>query len=933
MTKEKKLAALLSIVVAGVAFAVILGWFFDITLLKSVLPHYVTMKFNTAIGLLLSAAGYLHIARSTTIRKGITTTLASVVFLISLLTMLEYIIDTNLGIDELFVDEYLPNPLEHEGRMAFTTATCLVVLSAGIFATLSSVKWWRRVVQFFLHCTTVLSLIAIMGYVFRVPDFYSISLLSSMAVHTAVSIFMLSTGASALIPEAGFATIFIGKEVGNIMARRLFPFTFISVLVLSLIRLKLHWGHTVTVEMGIALYGLAFIIISLLLIGNTANKLNNTDKKRLLAEHELRRLNAELEVKVAQRTEELMESNKRSRIFVNQAPSAIAMFDRDMRYIAASDKWMKDYGLEGQQIIGKSHYEVFPEIGEDWKQIHRDCMEGAINRNDNAPFVRADGSIQWLVWDVRPWYRSDNSIGGIIMYTDDITNRKGIEQQLAESEAEFRGAFEHSATGVAIVSLFGKWLKVNKAICNILGYTEGELLKLTFQEITHPDDLTADTNLLKELIAGKIDFYHLEKRYLHKSGSYVWAMLSVSLVKDANGKPKHFVSQLTDINMLHITRDKLQDALSKVEAVLEASTQVSIISTDAHGIINTFNNGAENLLGYTREEVIYKLSPGIIHVPAEVATRAAELAAELGRPINGFDVFTALCKTQPFETREWTYVRKDGTTFPVQLTVTAIRDGNDIVGYLGIAADISKLKAYEKEVTTLLDVTKEQNERLKNFAHIVSHNLRSHSGNISALLGLFVQEQPEQKDNELIMALYQAADNLEETIAHLNEVVIMNTDTQQNLKPLPLYNYIVKAQQSVQALMDESDIDIQIDVDKSINVAAIEAYLDSIVLNLITNAIKYKDGSKAHPYLKIFTTTEDSYRILHFEDNGIGMDMSKVQHKLFGMYKTFHSNKDARGIGLFITKNQIEAMGGKIAVTSDVGVGTTFKIYLKNEEN
>jgi PAS domain S-box-containing protein len=127
--------------------------------------------------------------------------------------------------------------------------------------------------------------------------------------------------------------------------------------------------------------------------------------------------------------EEARRSNERNRIFVQQAPNALAMVDKDMRYLAASARWMKDYGLGEKDIIGKSHYEVFPEIGEDWKQIHRDCLAGATNQCDEAPFERADGTVQWLQWDVRPWYQTENEIGGLLMYTADITHIKDKENE------------------------------------------------------------------------------------------------------------------------------------------------------------------------------------------------------------------------------------------------------------------------------------------------------------------------------------------------------------------------------------------------------------------------------------------------------------------------------------------------------------------------
>lgn len=137
----------------------------------------------------------------------------------------------------------------------------------------------------------------------------------------------------------------------------------------------------------------------------------------------------------------LHEGYEKMLLFIKHAPSAIAMFDRDMKYIAASEQWLHDYNLTGRDIIGRSHYDVFPEIGEEWKRIHRECMQGAINKCDEAEFMRSDGKFQWLSWDVRPWYEDENIVGGIIMLTTDITERKQTEANMrkyAELEARNR---------------------------------------------------------------------------------------------------------------------------------------------------------------------------------------------------------------------------------------------------------------------------------------------------------------------------------------------------------------------------------------------------------------------------------------------------------------------------------------------------------------
>ncbi|MBI4772685.1 MAG: PAS domain-containing protein [Deltaproteobacteria bacterium] len=123
----------------------------------------------------------------------------------------------------------------------------------------------------------------------------------------------------------------------------------------------------------------------------------------------------------------LKESEAQLRLLIKHTPAAIAMFDREMRYLAVSSRWISDYRLGNRDIIGRSHYEVFPEIPDHWKEVHRRGMNGEVSRVDEECFKRMDGTIQWLLWEVRPWYKSDNSVGGIVILTEDITNRKQAE--------------------------------------------------------------------------------------------------------------------------------------------------------------------------------------------------------------------------------------------------------------------------------------------------------------------------------------------------------------------------------------------------------------------------------------------------------------------------------------------------------------------------
>lgn len=179
--------------------------------------------------------------------------------------------------------------------------------------------------------------------------------------------------------------------------------------------------------------------------------------------------------------ESLIESEDRLRLFIEHAPVALAMFDTGMRYIAASRRWIDDYGLDGKDIIGLSHYDVFPEIEDNWKAVHRRCLNGAVERREEDKFERADGSVQWLRWEVRPWKTHDDKIGGLAIFSEDITARKNAEEALAraKAEAERRSAelesfIANAGDGVAILDTEGQIILMNEAGSKILGIPPGE---------------------------------------------------------------------------------------------------------------------------------------------------------------------------------------------------------------------------------------------------------------------------------------------------------------------------------------------------------------------------------------------------------------------------------------------------------------------------
>ena len=221
----------------------------------------------------------------------------------------------------------------------------------------------------------------------------------------------------------------------------------------------------------------------------------------------------------------------------------------------------------------------------------------------------------------------------------------------------------------------------------------------------------------------------------------------------------------------------------------------------------------------------------------------------------------------------------------------------------------------------------DQNGRLLNFAHIVSHNLRNHAGNISSLLSLYEVEGSEDEKTELLKLLNLASSRLNESIKDLNEIIDSQEKVDKGLESIDFQSKYEKVKEILSSDIKLHNVTLKDSIPNNFKIHYNSAYLESILLNLITNAIKYRHPDRKPVVSLTVTEDEDSIKIT-ISDNGIGIDLEKYGDKLFGMYNTFHGNENSKGIGLYITKNQIESLGGEIDVESKPGKGSTFYLTI-----
>jgi PAS domain S-box-containing protein len=290
------------------------------------------------------------------------------------------------------------------------------------------------------------------------------------------------------------------------------------------------------------------------------------------ANRELSTLNADLEQQVQERTQELRQHEQQLRLFVQHTPVAVAMFDRQMNYLVASDRWMKDYNLDDQSILGKCHYEVFPNIPDNWREIHQRGLNGFVERHERDLYIRPDGRQEWVRWEVRPWYDLNHTIGGIIVFGEIITDRIQIELALQASEERYRLLSEVNPIGIFRNDLQGRCIYANAKTLEITGLSLEENLGEGWGQHLHPDDrdwmYAAWSNFVQQTNLGHEVEYKVEHRYLYPDGSVKWGFAQAVPEYSAAGELVGFIGSVIDITDRKQAEAALQEKQQQLTSLL-----------------------------------------------------------------------------------------------------------------------------------------------------------------------------------------------------------------------------------------------------------------------------------------------------------------------------------------------------------------------------
>ncbi|MFX1678515.1 CHASE domain-containing protein [Mitsuaria sp. CC2] len=516
-------------------------------------------------------------------------------------------------------------------------------------------------------------------------------------------------------------------------------------------------------------------------------------------------------------------------------------------------------------------------------------------------------------------------------------------QDLAQERQRLSNIIEGTAVGT------WEWLvQDGQVLCNerwaaMLGFRLAELDPMTmarWRERLHPQDLP-DFELALERHLQRCDpVFSCEIRMRHRQGNWVWIQsLGRVVSRTADDEPEWMVGIHQDITPIKTALDRLASTASLLQGVLSAATEISIIATDDQGTITVFNSGAERLLGYRAQDVVGRHSPALIHLKEEVDARAEELSRETGKPVSGFSALVRIPQLHGSENREWTYVRKDGTHFPVSLVVTTQRDAEGrLLGYLGIAQDITARRQAEQTLRLARDNAEAASLAKSSFLANMSHELRTPMNAVLGIAHLLKRSSLGQDQRQLLGKLETAGKTL---LAIINDVLDLAKIEAGGLhvewaaveprKVLAELGELLDAQAGAKGLQLRTACAEEVPA----HVASDPLRLRQILLNLVGNALKFTARGGVSVSVQRVATPTGHALAWTVADTGIGIS-DEARQRLFQPFVQADVSTTRRyggtGLGLSIVRELTGLLGGHIEVSSVPGQGSTFTLTLPERE-
>ncbi len=664
----------------------------------------------------------------------------------------------------------------------------------------------------------------------------------------------------------------------------------------------------------------------------------------------------------------LRENEKMLRLFIEHAPAGLAMFDREMRYLSVSRRWLRDYRLGDRDLRGLCHYDVFPELPEKWKEAHRRGLAGEELKEEGEPFVRADGSVQWSRWELHPWYDSSDQVGGIVIFSEDITENKRAEerilqlnQEMEQRLAELQLILDTSPIGLAITNdPQGAGIRGNPALEKLLGVPAGgEISKhglnaAKFRVFKDGHELSFLELPMQRAVRGELicgETLDIQR----EDGTIRNLYCSAATLLNNEGKPCGAVGAFMDIT----ERKELEDVVIKsqldVYAILDNIPYRAWLK-DTEGRYVKVNWPLAIAFGCASpREVIGKTDLDLLPPDMAEMVRADDLEImRSGRK--------KLVEVNVVENGE----EKCFETF----RTPRFDQNGKVIGTTGIAEDITKRKRAAQELqsahdeleqkvaerthelaTALNDLRKESLDRIQALEALrEQEQLLIHQGRLAAMgemigniahqwrqplntLGIIIQGFPMSMDaGELTVEyLEERVERAMQLIYHMSKTI---DDFRNFFSPdkekvqFGLKGVVTNALSLIGDNFRSLGIQVQFDCSSDISINGYPNEFSQALLNILMNARDAIEQRNVHePRIVVRMSTENNRMVLTIADNGGGIDKSIID-KVFDPYFTSKGPSHGTGLGLFIAKTIIEkSMNGKLSV-HNTGEGAEFRIMV-----
>ena len=599
---------------------------------------------------------------------------------------------------------------------------------------------------------------------------------------------------------------------------------------------------------------------------------------------------------------------RRLQLIVEHLPAAsVTLYDRDLRLCLCEGQLFADLDLS--PMLGRP-LPAF--VGPETLKLVLPGLEAALAGETAAPVVlESDTRGRTLAVNFAPYRLSDGRIDGALVHWQDISELRQAERARREAEEVLRRGFDDAPIGMALVSLDGRWLRVNHALCETIGYSSEELLELTFHDVTHNDDLNEDVELVAQMLAGEIRSYQLEKRYRHQDGHLVWARLSVSLARDEQDRPLYFVSQVEDISERKHAEQELAQARAEIDRFFALSLDLMTIA-NADGYFVRINPAFESILGYTSEELTGRPCMDFVHPDDVAATEDA-----FRRQTGGSQVLA-------FENR---YRCRDGSYRWLLWSATVLDDGY----VYATARDVTERREMEERLRESREQALSASRLKSEFVANMSHEIRTPLNGVLSMSELLLGTELSDEQLEYAQVNATSAQALMRVIDDILDFSKIEAGKLEIVRDdFEIKSLIADVCGIVGPKAREKLLELTYAVAPS--VPAIlngdGGRMRQVLLNLVSNAVKFTSAGGVSVGVDVISRSLDGLRVrIEVTDTGIGIEPDQLV-KVFAPFAQADATTTRRyggtGLGLSIARQLIELMDGDIGLTSTPGQGSTF---------